>query len=205
MANKDWKGNGNSVWKTLGASNHSVKEREENDYYATDPIAIDKLLSAVRLPHIVWECACGEGHLSKRLEEHGKYVFSSDLVDYGYGFDGIDFLKTNTLIWDTERCAIVTNPPYKYAKEFVEHSLKLLKKGDLCCMFLKLTFLEGKARRKLFMQSPPVGCSYFQNAFYAQKMGSFKKIKRVAVAQLHMLGLFGKKVTKGKQRWTGYE
>ena len=41
----DWVGNGNSVYKTLGASNHTDKEREKDDYYATDPIAIDKLLT----------------------------------------------------------------------------------------------------------------------------------------------------------------
>ena len=40
---KDWTGNGNSIFKTLGASNHTDKERESQDYYATDPIAIDKL------------------------------------------------------------------------------------------------------------------------------------------------------------------
>ena len=27
MANKDWKGNGNSIYKTLGASNHTDKEK----------------------------------------------------------------------------------------------------------------------------------------------------------------------------------
>lgn len=46
---KDWNGNGNSIYKTLGASNHTDKERAENDYYATDPIAIDKLLSVEKL------------------------------------------------------------------------------------------------------------------------------------------------------------
>ena len=35
MAN-DWTGNLNSIYKTLGASNHTDKEREENDFYATD-------------------------------------------------------------------------------------------------------------------------------------------------------------------------
>lgn len=42
---KDWTGNGKSIFTTLGASNHTDKEREANDYYATDPIAIDALLS----------------------------------------------------------------------------------------------------------------------------------------------------------------
>lgn len=37
-------GNGKSIFTTLGASNHTEKEREINDYYATDPIAVDALL-----------------------------------------------------------------------------------------------------------------------------------------------------------------
>lgn len=43
--NKDWTGNRKSTYITLGASNHTDKEREVRDFYATDPIAIDKLLS----------------------------------------------------------------------------------------------------------------------------------------------------------------
>lgn len=34
---KDWMGNMNSVWKTLGASNHTEKERETDDYYKFVP------------------------------------------------------------------------------------------------------------------------------------------------------------------------
>lgn len=45
---------------------------------------------------------------------------------------------------------IITNPPYKYAKEFVEHGLELVPDGHKVFMFLKLQFLEGKARRTLF-------------------------------------------------------
>ncbi len=65
--NKDWTGNQNSIFKTLGASNHTDKERQSDDYYATDPIAIDVLLKdgKAKISPIVWEPACGEGHLSK--------------------------------------------------------------------------------------------------------------------------------------------
>ena len=41
----DWVGDSNSIYKTLGASNHTIEDREENDYYATDPIALDVLLN----------------------------------------------------------------------------------------------------------------------------------------------------------------
>lgn len=42
--NKDWTGNYNSIFKTLGASNHTDSEREQHDYYATEPKAIDVLI-----------------------------------------------------------------------------------------------------------------------------------------------------------------
>ena len=41
---KDWTGNKNSIYTTLGASNHTDKETEQSDYYATDPIAVELLL-----------------------------------------------------------------------------------------------------------------------------------------------------------------
>ena len=44
MVNKDWVGNINSIYKTLGASNHTNKERQKHDYYATEPKAMEVLL-----------------------------------------------------------------------------------------------------------------------------------------------------------------
>lgn len=43
---KDWNGNGKSTFITIGASNHTDKEREAHDFYATDPVAIDSLSAA---------------------------------------------------------------------------------------------------------------------------------------------------------------
>ena len=145
---KDWTGNKNSVFKTLGATNHTDKEREENDYYATDPIAIDVLINdgKAELNQNLWECVCGEGHLSKRLKKFGYNVLSTDLIDRGYGEGGIDFFECKEP-WNGD---IITNPPYKYAQSFVEHALELIPNGCNVWMFLKLQFLEGKARRKLF-------------------------------------------------------
>ena len=45
---------------------------------------------------------------------------------------------------------IVTNPPYGLAQESVEKALEMIPKGRKVVMYLKLTFLEGKKRRKLF-------------------------------------------------------
>ena len=79
----------------------------------------------VKLKNPIWECACGEGHLSERLKQYGYNVYSSDLIDRGYGEGGVDFLTDNRL-WHGD---IITNPPYKYAKEFVEHALDIVDDG----------------------------------------------------------------------------
>lgn len=152
---KDWTGNTKSSFVTLGASNHSEEERAENDFYATDPNSLEIFLDAlgrdgIKLNKYIWECACGMGHLSEVLKNRGYDVYSTDLIDRGYGKGGVDFLTRTGFVGD-----ILTNPPYKYAKEFVEHSLKMLEKGCHCVMFLKIQFLEGKDRRKLFDKYPP--------------------------------------------------
>ena len=93
---KDWIGNKRTTFVTLGSSNHSEGEREVNDYYATDPHALELFLEAIKrdnfeLHRIIWECACGQGHLSKTLLDKGYTVKSTDLIDRGYGEGGIDF------------------------------------------------------------------------------------------------------------------
>lgn len=68
---KDWIGNYHSVVGCLGAHNETEEEREENDFYATDPIAADWLMKIQALNHNIWECACGKGHLAKEFIRGG--------------------------------------------------------------------------------------------------------------------------------------
>jgi len=149
MITKDWTGNKKSTYATLGASNRSAHDREIHDYYATEPSAIDDLFNVEDFASIIWEPACGEGHLSIRMASFGKEVFSSDLIDRGFGKPGVDFLMAAEVFAGD----IITNPPYKFAAEFVEQALKLT--SNKVAMFLKLTFLEGQGRQKLFIKYPP--------------------------------------------------
>lgn len=173
---KDWTGNKTTTWATLGASNHSDYERAENDFYATSPEAIDELFKVIEKPTEVWECACGAGHLSKRMEELGVKVYSTDLIDHDYGTPGIDFLATDTLVAPV----IITNPPYKYALEFVEHSLEL--GAERVCMFLKLTFLEGVKRQRLFQKYPPRIVAVFTKRIQVARNGDPEMFKKSSAA-----------------------
>lgn len=167
---KDWTGDFRSIVGCLGASNHCKEEREENDYYATDPVAGEWLINLEDLHHNIWECACGEGHLSKVFLNHGFNVKSTDLIDRGFGDGGIDFLKCNEK-FDGD---IITNPPYKYAEKFIQHALSLIDDGNKVCMFLKVQFLEGKSRKKMFAIYPPRVVYISSSRIPCGKNGVFK-------------------------------
>lgn len=177
MKHKDWTGNKNSVFKTLGASNHTDKERPSDDYYATDPVAIDVLLKDgnVKLSEEVWECASGSGCLSKRLKHYGYSVLSTDLVDRGYGTGGVDFLAC-TEMFDGD---IITNPPYKLAQEFIQHALELIPNGRRVFMFLKIQFLEGKKRRKLFDSGCLKTVYVSSSRILCAKNGDFENARKI--------------------------
>lgn len=172
--NKDWVGNSRSAHATLGARNYAQNEREINDYYATEPKALELLLDLETFSHDVWEAACGEGHLSEVLVNRGYNVYSSDLIDRGYGISGIDFLE-HTKSFDRD---IITNPPYKFAKEFVEKALEIVTDGHKVAMFLKLQFLEGKARRKMFENSPPKIVYVSSSRLRCAMNGDFEKFAK---------------------------
>ena len=175
--NKDWTGTDRSTYITIGASNHTDKERARHDFYATDPVAIDALVANFTgLPRKIWECACGNGCLSERLLHYGHDMVSTDLIDRGYG-EVMDFLTAEAM---PEGCdCILTNPPYKYALEFVRHSLELLQDGGLCVMFLKTTFLEGQKRwRELYSSTPPKMLLQFRQRVLCAKNGRFAEMRR---------------------------
>lgn len=152
MNKKDWKGNKKSVYQALGSSSHSLEIREENDFYATPPKATELLLKFETFSKNIWEPACGNGHISKVLSLNKYKVKSSDLIKRDFKeTEVIDFLKTK----EKFNGDIITNPPYKFAKEFIEKSFEVIENKSKIAMFLKLQFLEGKARKSLFKKYPP--------------------------------------------------
>lgn len=173
MTSKDWTGNSKAVYSCLGASNHSAEEREQHDYYATPPIATEWLCDLEVFSNNILEPCCGEGHISKVLEGHGYNVESMDLIDRGFGKGGIDFLAYNEVV-DKD---IITNPPYNMAQEFVEHAMELITDGHKVAMFLKLSFLETKDRKKMFAKYPPKRIWVSSSRLGCAKNGEFKKDK----------------------------
>lgn len=172
---KDWTGNSKAVYSTLAASNHSETKRENNDYYATPPKAVEELLKREKFNHYVWECAVGGGHIADVLKQNGYDVKCSDIVDRGHdNTEVIDFLHTERDKNDFAR-DIITNPPYSMSSEFVKHALDISMDSTKVAMFLKIQFLETKKRYELFKGYPPKKIYVFVNRVNCGKNGVFGK------------------------------
>ena len=158
-----------------GCSNHTDKERQTQDYYATDPKCVNELLEFEHFNRNILEPCCGEGHISKELEKHGYVVTSTDLIDRGYG-DIKDLLSYEH--WHGD---IITNPPYKNAVKYVKHCLDIVNDGAKVAMFLKITFLEGKERLKFFKENPPKYVYVYSSRRLCSMNGEFDKYKSTAI------------------------
>ena len=97
---------------------------EGPDYFPTPEWATHALIENERFEGEIWEPACGDGAMSRVLEQTGCPVFSTDLFDRGYGEAGVDFLKA-----DRVSDNIVTNPPYNSAEAFVKGYARRTRDG----------------------------------------------------------------------------
>ena len=191
------------LFRMLGASNHCSDEREATDFYATDPDCINDLFEVEEFSDTILEPCCGSGNLSKRMEELGKKVISTDLYDHGYGKVGVDFFKEYTDI----DCDLISNPPYMCQTEFVEHALKVLRPGRKMALFLKIQFLEGQERaEKIFSQknletvyiySKRVACYKNDERYQKDKDGNYildkdGKKKKIGSAACYCWFIFNK-------------
>lgn len=119
------------------------------DFFPTPPWATFALIENEKFKGEIWECACGDGTMSRVLEQTGQSVFSSDLYERGYGEAGRDFLSATR-----KADHIVTNPPYNCAEGFVARGVQQAK--SKFALLLRLAFLEGANRANtIFAKTPP--------------------------------------------------
>lgn len=174
---KNWTGNNKSIYTRLGASGHSIGERQQHDYYATHPDAIKHLLE-FETPKNVWEPHAGELHLVEPLREAGIKCRATDIIERSKKLDEImDFAYAEK--WEGD---ILMNPPYKEAQFHVWKALDIIPPGRKVFAFLKLQFLEGKARKLFFEQFPPKHVYVFSFRIPCFKNGRFDLYDSSAVA-----------------------
>jgi hypothetical protein len=117
--------------------------RIDFDFYPTPDEVTMALMDFLKLkPSNIWEPACGQNAISNVLERYGHTVISTD-IKYGD-----DYFKTQKDNVD----AIITNPPFKYAEQFIRKSLK---DAEVSAMLLKTQYWHASKRTKLFKDNPP--------------------------------------------------
>ncbi len=133
-------------------------ERVAFDQYETPAWATRALV-----PHIpervrtIWEPACGSGKMVDELRRN-HIVTASDIQT------GSNFLDEVHCCGD----AIITNPPYSIAQEFIEHALELtMPESGFVAMLLRCDFDHAKTRRHLFAN----------HAAFAKKLVLTKRIR----------------------------
>lgn len=159
--------------KIAGANPKS--KRVENDFYATDPKATEALLrkEVFMCGNFLEPCA-GEGHIAEVIKKHYPDAIIDCIDIENRGYDGTqiaDFLKFDT---SKKYDAIITNPPYSLALEFIQKSRELLTDNGKIAMFLKLQFLEGEKRRDLFDNFPPTTIYVFRKRMATWRNGEPK-------------------------------
>lgn len=126
------------------------------EFYATNPKAVEMLMQKLPLKGLrILDCCVGGGNIAKALKNFSSDndVVGIDIVNYGYpGTIVTDFLEWKN---PTQYDAVVMNPPFSKAREFVEKSISCVKDGGYVAAFLKIQFLEGKKREDFFTLYPP--------------------------------------------------
>ena len=126
-------------------------EVRKHDLYETPAVAIRALMKIEKLPKRIFEPAVGKGAIARELVAAGHSVVGTDLIDYGWEGEpyqargGIDFLVLKPPAMMHGLDAIVTNPPFQLAEEFVAKAIELC---PLVFMLLRVAFLEGQRWEK---------------------------------------------------------
>ena len=194
------------------AGGNPKDERVEYDFYATDPKAVEKLLLKYSINgNKILEPCVGNGNIADTVKKFYKTeidITGVDIVDRGYP----NTIVQDFLTWQTDEKfeAIITNPPYSLAIEFVEKGIKLLtdETEDTCngqmAMFLKIQFLEGAKRKELFEKYPPKYIYVFRNRMATWNNGEplDPNGKRWATTMCHAWFIWGKgSTTEPIIRW----
>lgn len=136
-------------------------ERILGDRYWTEPWVTRALLQCVGVPSPVWEPAAGRGDIVRVLTEAGKVVLASDVDMSEFDTSCAQRAEGDFLQWSggvPRVQAIVTNPPYDRAQEFVEQALTLMEMpGEdvrFAAFLLRSEFCHARSRRHLFGECP---------------------------------------------------
>ena len=136
---------------------------KDYDFYATPLIAITKFLEKYDVDmnnKSVLEPCAGNGSISKEIKNkypncklHQIEIREEEEESLSQ-FGSVDI--DNFLSYETNEKYdfIVTNPPYTYAREFIEKCFELSHENTQIAMLLRLNFLGSKKRQDFWSKYP---------------------------------------------------
>lgn len=129
-------------------------ERDEHDWYV-EPIECSRaLFDAIEFDGTVWDPACGLGRIVKSARDYGLDAIGTDLVSRAeICMSEKDFLKDDMIKGFSH---IVSNPPFRFAEEFVRHSLKIVPDNGMVAMLLPLVWLSGFSQKRYWLPASPL-------------------------------------------------
>jgi len=138
-------------------------ERKERDLYETPEWVTEALHNHLprfqQFPSLIWEPAAASGKMVKVMQTWGHLVDFSDIEGC---VNKVDFFEC----FSTRANAIITNPPYNQAVDFLEHALRLMQQNrGLVALLLRTDFDHAASRR-----------AFFESSAFAKKVVLTKRI-----------------------------
>ena len=95
--------------------------RDDHDFYVEPAWCSERLFAVEPFAGLIWDPAAGSGTIPRAARAAGLSNFASDIADRGCG-PRQDFLTAPA---PAEAFNVVTNPPFRLARAFVERALTL--------------------------------------------------------------------------------
>ena len=88
-----------NVYSQIGASNHVADPRQDDDFYATDPAAVEVLVKKLQelkiaVPPTIIETSVGAGHIAHVFERYGREV---EPIQFAFDNEGMSSILASIL------------------------------------------------------------------------------------------------------------
>jgi hypothetical protein len=150
-----------------------IRRRSGTDNYSTPIYTAQALFEKEHFRGTLWEPAVGEGNIIAAHHRmygdhpHGIRWLSSDIrigtlkrgllalpQEYLLHQDKVDFIIEESP-WPGKIDHVITNPPFRFAQQFAEKALEIVKpQMGAVALLLRIQFLESEKRRAFLESSP---------------------------------------------------
>lgn len=124
------------------------------EHFVTPRWAVDEILKHELLTPIIVDPCCGTGVLTEAALAAGYKPVTFDIQDWGYQCIVLDFLSKNAGVDAIlSGNAVLMNPPFSKAAEFVEKALEKGARKVIC--FQRFAWWESQKRKEFWDKYPP--------------------------------------------------